>query len=34
MTKEEYIKARDEYERDVVSKLPRINTEHMQEIWN
>lgn len=32
MPNEKYIKARDEYEKNVVSKLPRINIEHMREI--
>ena len=32
MTKEEYIKARDEYEKNVVSKLPKVYMEHLQEI--
>lgn len=34
ITKEEYIKAREEYEKNVVSKLPRINTENMSDIIN
>lgn len=34
MARDEYIKARDEYEKNVVSKLPQINIEHMQEIFD
>ena len=32
MTKDEYLKARDKYEKNVVSKLPMIYMEHLQEI--